>query len=212
MKLASLSTRRIIALAISGAIETAGLSEHTHQAGPNQFLAILPTRQPDGVILTGEFITDPPLFAQIRQTSPTAKIILCLLPDSTEPSEALWPSLDKLDFDVLCYLDELSDCLTTLKSGHFFSSSFLKTLPTGPKKKETLPGFNELTPMEKQVLSLMIDGLNGPAIARKLFISTRTVDHHKEHLIQKLGVPAGQGELAAFIIQNILILKKLLEI
>jgi two-component system response regulator DegU len=45
-----------------------------------------------------------------------------------------------------------------------------------------------LTPRELEVLGLMKLGLTNPQIARELFISTRTVKNHVEHLIAKLAV------------------------
>ena len=43
-----------------------------------------------------------------------------------------------------------------------------------------------LTRREKEILQLLEEGLNGPQIAEKLFISHFTVETHRKNLMQKL--------------------------
>ena len=52
----------------------------------------------------------------------------------------------------------------------------------------------ELTPQERRVAELAAKGLTSPAIARELFISAKTVDHHLSHIYAKLGI-ASRREL-----------------
>ena len=50
---------------------------------------------------------------------------------------------------------------------------------------------DELTPLtarEREVASLAADGLSSDAIAKRLFLSVRTVDNHMQHVYQKLGI------------------------
>lgn len=44
-----------------------------------------------------------------------------------------------------------------------------------------------LTRREAQILGLMQDGLRNAAIAKRLYLSTRTVDHHVSMILAKLG-------------------------
>jgi two-component system, NarL family, nitrate/nitrite response regulator NarL len=46
----------------------------------------------------------------------------------------------------------------------------------------------KLTTRELEILSLLVEGLNQPEIAEKLFISPKTVGKHIEHILAKLGV------------------------
>ena len=46
----------------------------------------------------------------------------------------------------------------------------------------------KLTKREEEILKLLLDGLSNKEIADKLFISTRTVESHKNHLMNKLEV------------------------
>jgi PAS domain S-box-containing protein len=45
-----------------------------------------------------------------------------------------------------------------------------------------------LTPREREVLQLLTEGLDGPAIADQLFLSPATVRNHIQHILAKLGV------------------------
>ncbi len=47
---------------------------------------------------------------------------------------------------------------------------------------------DELTPQERRIAGLAAKGLTSPAIARELFISAKTVDHHLSHIYAKLGI------------------------
>jgi DNA-binding NarL/FixJ family response regulator len=49
-----------------------------------------------------------------------------------------------------------------------------------------------LTRREKEILQLLYDGLNGPQIAEKLFLSHYTVETHRKNLMQKLNVNSTQ--------------------
>jgi DNA-binding NarL/FixJ family response regulator len=48
-------------------------------------------------------------------------------------------------------------------------------------------GAPRLTAREREVLQLLATGLTAAAIGRRLGISARTVDKHKEHIYAKLG-------------------------
>jgi len=47
-----------------------------------------------------------------------------------------------------------------------------------------------LTRREAEILALLSDGLRNSAIAKRLFVSTKTVDHHVSAILAKLGVPS----------------------
>jgi len=47
-----------------------------------------------------------------------------------------------------------------------------------------------LTRREAEILALLSQGLRNAAIARRLFVSTKTVDHHVSAILTKLGVPS----------------------
>ena len=45
-----------------------------------------------------------------------------------------------------------------------------------------------LTRREKEILQLLNDGLTGPQIAKKLFLSTYTIETHRKNMLQKFNV------------------------
>ena len=53
-----------------------------------------------------------------------------------------------------------------------------------------------LTKREVQVLELLAQGMRNAAIAKRLFLSTKTVDHHVSAILTKLGVPSREEAVA----------------
>ena len=56
-------------------------------------------------------------------------------------------------------------------------------------------GWESLTKAEAKVAELVAEGLSNPDIARRLFISRRTVQSHVSHALEKLGL-SSRVELA----------------
>jgi DNA-binding CsgD family transcriptional regulator len=53
-----------------------------------------------------------------------------------------------------------------------------------------------LTKREAETLALMNEGLRNAAIARRLFVSTKTIDHHVSAILTKLGVHSRAAAIA----------------
>jgi two-component system, NarL family, response regulator LiaR len=65
---------------------------------------------------------------------------------------------------------------------------------------------SDLTDREREVLNLMVDGLNNPDIAGRLVISKGTVKFHVSSILSKLGV-SSRTEAVSLALQNHLIKK-----
>ena len=52
----------------------------------------------------------------------------------------------------------------------------------------------ELSEREREVLELMAEGLTNTGIAKRLFLSERTVEAHVRHVLMKLDIPQGEDE------------------
>jgi DNA-binding NarL/FixJ family response regulator len=57
-----------------------------------------------------------------------------------------------------------------------------------PQKPEIPPGFDELTPREREVLALIGQGANNREIAQALFLSEGTVKNHVTNILGRLGL------------------------
>lgn len=62
-----------------------------------------------------------------------------------------------------------------------------------------------LSAREREVLQLIAEGYTNRGIAERLFISVKTVEAHKEHIVRKLGV-RGSAELIRYAIRKGLVL------
>jgi len=63
------------------------------------------------------------------------------------------------------------------------------------------PGLSDLTPIERRILSLIARLKSSKEIAAELFIHYRTVENHRTHICQKLGLH-GHNALFKFAIQH----------
>jgi DNA-binding NarL/FixJ family response regulator len=66
------------------------------------------------------------------------------------------------------------------------SSYLLRRARRNAELVERKPSLNDLTPTERRVLSLIAEHKTTKEIAAELFISPRTVDHHRAHICAKL--------------------------
>jgi len=71
----------------------------------------------------------------------------------------------------------------------------IKAARTGPKNT------GRLTSREQEVLALLGEGLSNPEIARRLFLSRKTVEHHVARILSKLGL-RGRAEAAALAVRS----------
>jgi NarL family two-component system response regulator LiaR len=69
--------------------------------------------------------------------------------------------------------------------------------------KDPAPG-HDLTAREREVLALMVEGLNNPQIGERLSISVTTVRSHVSHILSKLGV-SNRAEAIALALRNRLV-------
>ena len=68
-------------------------------------------------------------------------------------------------------------------------ASGVRNVPRG-SRKSTRSHPQGLTRREAQVLQLLADGLANARIAKRLFVSPKTVEHHVSAILAKLGVPS----------------------
>jgi DNA-binding NarL/FixJ family response regulator len=110
-------------------------------------------------------------------------------------NEALFNSA--LDLGIAGYVlkdgavTEITSAVRTVAAGRHFISPELSTyLVSRTRRAAELarhkPTLSDLTPTERRVLSLVAEEKTSPEIAAALFISVRTVEHHRSHICEKL--------------------------
>jgi len=101
-------------------------------------------------------------------------------------------------------MNELLDAINTIYKGENYfnkdiSNTILKSIIN--KSKDVKGNDKCLTKREKEVIALVVEGLSNKEIAEKLFISVRTVDSHKNNIMQKLNLKSSV-ELVKYAIKN----------
>ena len=91
--------------------------------------------------------------------------------------------------------ERLIECLETVSSGEYFIDASLShqvaknLMKSGEKNAKTTDvGYGTLTSREQQVMRLIAEGLTIKKIAKKLFISPKTVENHRTNIMNKLDV------------------------
>lgn len=90
--------------------------------------------------------------------------------------------------------EELLTAIDEVMSGKIFLSKAAnqKLLEQYTSTRDALANVPVLTRREKEILVLLEQGLNGPQIAEKLFLSPYTVETHRKNLMQKMNVSSTQ--------------------
>ncbi len=92
-------------------------------------------------------------------------------------------SVDTEIIDALEYAGEGRKYLTPL-----ISNEIVASLAPKPAMQPEHSALETLTRREREVLRLICDGMTNKEIAEALFISVRTVEHHRQTVMRKAGV------------------------
>jgi two-component system response regulator DegU len=103
-------------------------------------------------------------------------------------------------------MKELLEAINAIYKGENYfnkaiSDTILKSLINKSKQEKFKDKPECLTKREKEIVSLVVDGLTNKEIAEKLFISIRTVDSHKNNIMQKLNLKSSV-ELVKYAIKH----------
>ena len=101
--------------------------------------------------------------------------------------------------------EELVDAIREVVSGNIYLSPPVISLVLGEYVQKQLSKettiFSVLTPRERDVLKLVAEGRSTPQIATDLDISTKTVDTHRQHIMDKLNI-RGIADLTRYAIRE----------
>jgi DNA-binding NarL/FixJ family response regulator len=99
---------------------------------------------------------------------------------------------------------EILTAIRHVQSGRFaLSPALLEQIPDPGQSLRQNPGklFGSLTPRQREVLQLVAEGRAAKEIAELLFVSVKTVEFHKKHLMAQLGV-RGSTELVRYAVEQ----------
>src|SRR6185369_895905 len=102
-----------------------------------------------------------------------------------------------LDLNVKGYvvkdsaLIDIVQCIRTVAAGQEYVSPQLTSLLLNRSRRAAelaanKPQVNALTPIERRVLKLVAEYKSNKQIAEQLFLSVRTIEHHRARISQKL--------------------------
>jgi DNA-binding NarL/FixJ family response regulator len=94
--------------------------------------------------------------------------------------------------DRVLDVDDFLDAVRRVSDGgSALDPQVVARLIAEPKRRTAL---DELTPREREVLSLMAEGRTNGGIARRLWLTEKTVETHVRTILMKLGLPAGEDD------------------
>ncbi|HNT77443.1 MAG TPA: response regulator transcription factor [Anaerolineae bacterium] len=100
--------------------------------------------------------------------------------------------------------DELADAIRAARAGRpTLAPEAAEALIQASLHPQPALGY-DLTAREKEILALMVEGLNNPDIADRLYVSRSTVKFHVSNILSKLGA-SSRTEAVAIAIQHKLV-------
>lgn len=174
-----------------------------------QMLVVI-LRLESNVEIVGEAGTGLQAMEVCRRTQPDVVILDLLLPElcGTEILKRLrheWPKLRFLVYSGALHqqvllsalrerphgfvqksdsLEALREALRIVMDGGTYLTPFLTGLTRGPMMDE----LHEVTLREREVLQMVAEGRSSKEVAARLGIAMKTVENHRAHLMEKLGL------------------------
>ena len=101
---------------------------------------------------------------------------------------------------------ELISAIRVVYSGRFYMSPSAQTMMVGDyllrvRSGEERDSYSALTEREREILKLVAEGLTNNQIAERLFISPKTVDTHRTHIMDKLNLHS-RAELVKYAMRR----------
>jgi len=114
------------------------------------------------------------LLKTLRERYPSLPVILCSAYSDTESV------VESMKLGATDFLDKPISPSRLLDAVH-------STLRHNLGKPGRTPDLRCLTPREREIAALLVQGLSSKQIGRELAISNRTVDSHRQHILEKSG-------------------------
>lgn len=99
-------------------------------------------------------------------------------------------------------LEEMEKCILEVMKGNTYFSTHLNQKLTIQHNEDEDPNLKDLTFAERKILELVADQKSTKEIAALLFISEKTVETHRSHIIKKLNIPPSKNALLIWAMKN----------
>lgn len=181
-------------------LDEAGIEVIAEVADPGALLRVVNTRQPDAALIDIRMPpthTDEGIVAarQIRETEPEVGVlVLSQFLDSGYAMEVLEGHPERTGYllkDRIFDGAVLVDALNRVMEGETVVDPTIVTRLLGRRRLED--PLERLTPREREVLSLVAEGLSNKGIAERLVVTERTVEAHVTQVFLKLGLDGSPG-------------------
>ena len=191
-----------------GDIEIVGEAQHGKEA-----LALIHEHSPD-ILLTDismPIMNGIELAQEVQNLYPETKVIILSMHEDeeylskvVEAKAAGYLGKEVEKEEILMAIHKVS------KGVNYYSDNISKMMIEGFVKKTANPSHSKdsdkvhLTNREKEILKLVVDGSSSKNIAVSLFISIRTVETHRNNILQKLNVK-NSAELVKYALKHQLV-------
>ena len=197
MRVALADDATVLREGLARVLAEAGIEVAAQAGTPDELLAAVARHRPDVAIVD---IRMPPtwsdegltLATEIRRRFPDVGVLL--LSQYVEAEYALklladdTTSIGYLLKERVLDIGDLVNALERIASGEtVVDAALVSQLLNRARSSSPL---DELTPREREVLSLMAEGLTDRGIAERLYLTPNTVETHIRHIIAKLNLPA----------------------
>jgi DNA-binding NarL/FixJ family response regulator len=185
---------------LAGLLEDAGHEVVGRAGDAETLLALVGEHAPDLAVVD---VRMPPSYddegtraaAEIRRSHPgTAVLVLSQHIETRHIVELVTDGggFGYLLKDRVLDVDDFLDAARRVSDGgSALDPQVVATLIAAPERRTAL---DELTPREREVLSLMAEGRTNGGIARRLWLTEKTVETHVRTILMKLGLPAGEDD------------------
>jgi len=141
---------------------------------------------------------------QIRKKNPAAKIIFVTMQFNRDYVREAFEAGASGYVMKQAAASDLNAAIRDVQQGRFYLSPMISERFIGRRlQPEESPSklFGVLTPRQREVLQLVAEGKSAKEIAALLYISVKTVEFHKKHLMEELNLRSS-AELVRYAVEN----------
>lgn len=201
-----LDSQILVRKAISRLINSLGNFSVEAEAGnSNDAIAIL-DRQPIDLVVLEIALEGPSGIEMLHELTRTGRRVKSVVLSSMDAEHLVNLALaaGATSFTPKsCSIEDLNSCLLATAKGERYLPKTLEHLRKVTSTPNTQLSFDPLAPLstrEREIFHLLADGMQNASIAKKLFISPRTVETHRARVVRKLGLNSN-AELIRFAIK-----------